>query len=84
MSNYFLDCLYSGHTLLLVMLACYWWKQKTPFKWISIALSCAGIYVILANRAHYTADVMIAVYVALLLDYCIDAMRRKRSKSKSK
>ncbi|KAJ2086379.1 hypothetical protein IW138_005750 [Coemansia sp. RSA 986] len=64
------DAIYSGHTLIFVMCAMAWasFAPKTilgrsllSFIW---ALSIAGSLIVIANRAHYTIDVLLAWYIA--------------------
>ncbi|KAJ2537506.1 hypothetical protein EV175_006701 [Coemansia sp. RSA 1933] len=64
------DAIYSGHTLIFVMCAMAWasFAPKTvlgrslmTFVW---GLCIAGSLIVIANRAHYTIDVLLAWYIA--------------------
>ncbi|KAJ2699437.1 hypothetical protein FB645_005318 [Coemansia sp. IMI 203386] len=64
------DAIYSGHTLIFVICAMVWasfapknWigRSLTTFAW---ALCIAGSLMVIANRAHYTIDVLLAWYIA--------------------
>ncbi|KAJ1987806.1 hypothetical protein EDC05_005639 [Coemansia umbellata] len=64
------DAIYSGHTLIFVICAMVWasfapkniiGRSLTVFVW---CLCIAGSLVVIANRAHYTIDVLLAWYIA--------------------
>ncbi|KAJ1720945.1 hypothetical protein LPJ53_004469 [Coemansia erecta] len=64
------DAIYSGHTLIFVICAMVWTsfapknlvgRGLTTFVW---ALCIAGSLIVIANRAHYTIDVILAWYIA--------------------
>ncbi|KAJ2510496.1 hypothetical protein H4217_007843 [Coemansia sp. RSA 1939] len=64
------DAIYSGHTLIFVMCAMVWTsfapktllgRTLTTLVW---GLCIAGSLVVIANRAHYTIDVLLAWYIA--------------------
>ncbi|KAJ2778334.1 hypothetical protein H4R18_004665 [Coemansia javaensis] len=64
------DAIYSGHTLIFVVCAMTWasfaprtaaGRALTAAAW---ALCVAGSLVVIANRAHYTIDVLLAWYIA--------------------
>lgn len=38
-----------------------------------------GIYLVIANRAHYTVDVIVAVYMALFVDYYVQSRRQRHN-----
>lgn len=67
-----IDCIFSGHMTLLTVFSLYWLSYglvPLPLSKLgklcrSITFSCflCGGWVILANRAHYTVDLAIAVY----------------------
>lgn len=49
-----------------------WFKQKSILKYPLMAASLFGVYAILANRAHYTVDVILAVYITLGVSFFVD------------
>ncbi|KAJ1787457.1 hypothetical protein IW139_001598 [Coemansia sp. RSA 353] len=64
------DAIYSGHTLIFVVCAMVWTsfapknivgRVLTTCAW---ALCVAGSLIVIANRAHYTIDVLLAWYIA--------------------
>jgi len=65
------DCMFSGHTSALAIFSLYWISQSSErFKHLVNVIRlmvCSsfffGIWAIIANRAHYTIDVLVAVYV---------------------
>ncbi|KAI8320784.1 hypothetical protein GQ54DRAFT_262925 [Martensiomyces pterosporus] len=64
------DAIYSGHTLIFVICAMVW-ASFAPKNWggriltfFMFCLSIAGSLVVIANRAHYTIDVLLAWYIA--------------------
>ncbi|KAJ1901649.1 hypothetical protein LPJ66_000617 [Kickxella alabastrina] len=63
------DAIYSGHTLIFVICAMVW-SSFAPRNWIgrlltafAWALCLAGSLIVIANRAHYTIDVLLAWYI---------------------
>ncbi|KAJ2399951.1 hypothetical protein GGI23_002342 [Coemansia sp. RSA 2559] len=64
------DAIYSGHTLIFVMCAMAWasFAPKTALGRSLLAfvweLCIAGSLIVIANRAHYTIDVLLAWYIA--------------------
>ncbi|KAG0246925.1 hypothetical protein B0O80DRAFT_430629 [Mortierella sp. GBAus27b] len=70
------DCMFSGHTVIFVISALVWSSHgyhRFPRRlrwlaWITVILAwclCIGsALIVLANRAHYTADVLVAFYIA--------------------
>ncbi|KAG0281226.1 sphingomyelin synthase [Linnemannia exigua] len=70
------DCMFSGHTVIFVISALVWTSHgyhRFPRRfrwlaWISLflvwALCFGSAIIVIANRAHYTVDVMVAFYVA--------------------
>ncbi|RKP23903.1 PAP2 superfamily C-terminal-domain-containing protein [Syncephalis pseudoplumigaleata] len=63
------DAMYSGHTMLFVLGALIW-TSFSPLTWLYRAITvffwgCAvgGGVIIIANRSHYTVDVLVACYV---------------------
>lgn len=39
------------------------------------SLAIFGIYLVIANRAHYTVDVLVAIYMAYFVDYYVRKTR---------
>jgi len=70
------DCMFSGHTVIFVISALVWTSHgyhRFPRRlrwlaWICMlivwALCFGSAIIVIANRAHYTVDVMVAFYVA--------------------
>lgn len=70
------DCMFSGHTIIFVISALVWTSHgyhRFPRRlrwlaWICLlvvwALCLGSAIIVIANRAHYTVDVMVAFYVA--------------------
>ncbi|KAG0047478.1 hypothetical protein BGZ83_007470, partial [Gryganskiella cystojenkinii] len=70
------DCMFSGHTVIFVISALVWTshgyhrfpKRYRWLAWICLiivwALCFGSAIIVIANRAHYTVDVMVAFYVA--------------------
>ncbi|KAF9975813.1 sphingomyelin synthase [Actinomortierella ambigua] len=70
------DCMFSGHTVIFVISALVWSSHgyhRFPrrYRWLGIAcvifawILCIGsALIVIANRAHYTVDVLVAFYVA--------------------
>ncbi|GJJ72405.1 hypothetical protein EMPS_04762 [Entomortierella parvispora] len=70
------DCMFSGHTVIFVISALVWTSHgyhRFPRRlrwlaWICMlfvwALCFGSALIVIANRAHYTVDVMVAFYVA--------------------
>jgi hypothetical protein len=70
------DCMFSGHTVIFVISALVWTSHgyhRFPRRlrwlaWICLlvvwALCFGSAIIVIANRAHYTVDVMVAFYVA--------------------
>ncbi|KAG0226776.1 hypothetical protein BGW42_003428 [Actinomortierella wolfii] len=70
------DCMFSGHTVIFVISALVWTSHgyhRFPkrLRWLGIAcvvfvwIICIGsALIVIANRAHYTADILVAFYVA--------------------
>ncbi|KAF9285759.1 hypothetical protein BGZ68_003585 [Mortierella alpina] len=70
------DCMFSGHTVIFVICALIWTSHgyhRFPrrFRWLAIScliivwfLCIGSAIVVIANRAHYTSDVLVAFYVA--------------------
>lgn len=65
--------MFSGHTVVLVLFGLYWYEvvpskrdgvylAMRSFLW---SLTPLGLWTIIANRAHYTVDVVIAIYVSV-------------------
>ncbi|KAG0371265.1 hypothetical protein BC939DRAFT_423718 [Gamsiella multidivaricata] len=70
------DCMFSGHTVIFVISALAWTSHgyhRFPHRyrwlaWICLAfvwaLCIGSALIVIANRAHYTADVLVAFYIA--------------------
>ncbi|KAF9926116.1 hypothetical protein FBU30_004260 [Linnemannia zychae] len=70
------DCMFSGHTVIFVISALVWTSHgyhRFPLRlrWLGIlclifvwCLCIGSAIIVIANRAHYTADVLVAFYVA--------------------
>ncbi|KAF9952452.1 hypothetical protein BGZ72_006290 [Mortierella alpina] len=70
------DCMFSGHTVIFVISALVWTSHgyhRFPhrFRWLAwiclifVWCLCIGsAIIVIANRAHYTVDVLVAFYVA--------------------
>ncbi|KAG0209905.1 hypothetical protein BGX28_009872 [Mortierella sp. GBA30] len=70
------DCMFSGHTIIFVVSALVWTSHgfhRFPhrLRWLAIlclvfvwCLCLGSAIIVIANRAHYTADVLLAFYVA--------------------
>ncbi|KAF9934409.1 sphingomyelin synthase [Linnemannia zychae] len=70
------DCMFSGHTVIFVISALVWSshgyhrfpKRLRWLAWIVIlfvwALCIGSVFIVIANRAHYTVDVLVAFYIA--------------------
>ena len=72
-----LDCLFSGHSFLFVTMGLYWWRVNSWFGKLMALGAVMGIYLVVANRAHYTVDVIIAVYMAFFVDYYVRTKREQ-------
>ncbi|KAJ1656803.1 hypothetical protein IWQ61_003687 [Dispira simplex] len=65
------DCIFSGHTIIFVLCTMVWVSHAprnfTGFVGIFFALSVcvAGTIIVVANRAHYTVDVLLAWYIGI-------------------
>ncbi|KAF8941028.1 hypothetical protein BGZ58_003166 [Dissophora ornata] len=70
------DCMFSGHTIIFVISALIWTSHgyhRFPQRlrwlgWIALifvwALCIGSALIVIANRAHYTVDVLVAFYIA--------------------
>ncbi|KAF8949118.1 sphingomyelin synthase [Haplosporangium gracile] len=70
------DCMFSGHTVIFVISALVWTshgyhrfpKRYRWLAWICMlfvwALTFGSAIIVIANRAHYTVDVLVAFYIA--------------------
>ncbi|KAG0089235.1 sphingomyelin synthase [Podila epicladia] len=70
------DCMFSGHTVIFVISALVWTSHgyhRFPrrYRWLAWivmlfvwALCIGSALIVIANRAHYTVDVLVAFYVA--------------------
>ncbi|KAK3843504.1 MAG: hypothetical protein J3R72DRAFT_522894 [Linnemannia gamsii] len=92
------DCMFSGHTVIFVISALVWTSHgfhRFPLRlrWLAIlclvfvwCLCIASAIIVIANRAHYTADVLVAFYIAggnfyfwtYILDHYIEGKGRLR------
>lgn len=58
------DLMFSGHTALMVTIAMfftYYRREVSTFIWMAVFL---GIIMILATRHHYTADILVAIFIS--------------------
>ncbi|KAF9178469.1 sphingomyelin synthase [Haplosporangium sp. Z 767] len=70
------DCMFSGHTVIFVISALVWTSHgyhRFPRRlrwlaWIAMifvwGLCIGSAFIVIANRAHYTVDVLVAFYIA--------------------
>ncbi|RKP10520.1 PAP2 superfamily C-terminal-domain-containing protein [Thamnocephalis sphaerospora] len=65
------DAMFSGHTMIFV-LGALMWTSFSPLNWagriatfLTWCCAIAGGIIIIANRAHYTVDVLVAFYVTV-------------------
>lgn len=65
------DSVFSGHTVIYILCALIWISHGPKNKWgilgtflISIG-ALLGAFFVLANRAHYTIDVLLAIYIVI-------------------
>ncbi|KAF8944577.1 hypothetical protein BGZ47_004047 [Haplosporangium gracile] len=70
------DCMFSGHTVIFVISALVWTSHgyhrfPARLRWLGIlclvfvwSLCIGSAIIVIANRAHYTSDVLVAFYVA--------------------
>ena len=54
------DCIYSGHTALTLIFAYFIWCYDPSTAWLLILYCIVGSMLIIATRAHYTIDVLVA------------------------
>ncbi|KAF9029290.1 sphingomyelin synthase [Haplosporangium bisporale] len=82
------DCMFSGHTIIFVISALVWTSHgyhRFPrrYRWLAWicmlfvwALCIGSAFIVIANRAHYTVDVLVAFYIAggnwYILTYLFD------------
>lgn len=82
------DCMFSGHTIIFVISALVWTSHgyhRFPrrYRWLAWicmlfvwALCIGSAFIVIANRAHYTVDVLVAFYIAggnwYMLTYLFD------------
>lgn len=67
------DCIFSGHAAVGTLFSLYWLFVKPTvsdgsFQLLRIGIwltSVAEIWAILANRSHYTIDVLVAIYISI-------------------
>ncbi|KAF9113777.1 hypothetical protein BGX27_000811 [Mortierella sp. AM989] len=92
------DCMFSGHTVIFVISALVWSSHgyhRFPhrFRWLAViflvlvwCLCIGSAVIVIANRAHYSVDVLVAFYVAggnfyiwtYILDHYIEEKGRLR------
>lgn len=67
------DCMFSGHTAVVMLFLAYSWSKKTVKNigcsialraWMAV-VTLIGIWSILASRAHYTMDILVAAYISM-------------------
>ncbi|KAF9130082.1 sphingomyelin synthase [Mortierella sp. 14UC] len=92
------DCMFSGHTVIFVISALVWTSHgyhRFPkrFRWLAWicmllvwGLCFGSAIIVIANRAHYTVDVMVAFYVAggnwYIFTYLLDHYIEERGRLK--
>ncbi|RKP39367.1 PAP2 superfamily C-terminal-domain-containing protein, partial [Dimargaris cristalligena] len=65
------DCMFSGHTTIFVLCTMVWISHAPRNMlgivgtFIILAVCVAGSIVVIANRAHYTMDVLVAWYISI-------------------
>lgn len=67
------DCIFSGHAAVGTLFSLYWLfvrpsVQDGAFQLIRIGIWCTSLaetWAILANRSHYSIDVIVAIYVSV-------------------
>ena len=65
--------MFSGHTVVLILFSIYWYevipvKRDWTFRLMQMTiwgLAPIGVWIILANRAHYTVDIVMAIYISI-------------------
>lgn len=72
-----LDLMYSGHTFHTVLICLFVINSKCSVieKWVVVLLGAFEIYLVIAGRLHYTADVLVAILVTVLLFYTWPGVR---------
>ena len=72
----FIDCIFSGHSMILTVFLYFWISRKGfwPMKVLSVLSAILGFWAILANRSHYTVDIVIGVYVGLTMSFIVDTL----------
>ena len=62
------DMMYSGHTSVLVLgaLFLYTYGTQPALRVAAVLLALGGIFLILCTRHHYSADVLVAIYISAL------------------
>lgn len=66
------DCIFSGHAAVCTLFSLYWLYVKPTTRNIAFHLlrtliwltALAEMWAIIANRSHYTVDVIVAIYVS--------------------
>jgi len=79
------DLMFSGHTSLWVLMACFFWQHRRPaLGWTLLALfywavTIGGILVLVATRRHYTDDMVVGATVAVFVAVLYQAVRKPES-----
>lgn len=70
------DCMFSGHTLLHAVAVLYCAEHGTP-RMAALAglLALCGVAAIVANHAHYTVDIVVAIYTTVAVWYALPRIR---------
>ncbi|KAI8868491.1 hypothetical protein GQ42DRAFT_115512, partial [Ramicandelaber brevisporus] len=72
------DCIFSGHTIIFVISALVWTTLghviQIVFAVAMWLLAIVAALVVLANRAHYTVDVLLSFYITVANWYAVSAL----------
>jgi hypothetical protein len=76
------DYMFSGHTAVLVMMSLFIWRysDKNAYfvPWFMWALSITGIFLVVAVRLHYTADVLVGAFISALVFHGYHGLKEQR------
>lgn len=65
------DLMFSGHTMTNLICWCFWIASPAR-KWMKICASVCcftGVVALVIGRQHYTADIIVAIYITILFIY---------------
>lgn len=64
--------MFSGHATTLMVMLLYWLTRQGPYttlvqylRQLTIVCFLAGVLAIIGNRAHYTVDIVVAIYTVM-------------------